>query len=183
MGKEDAEYADYADGRGTFSVRQRGGATLLHGHLTQAILGAFYAVHSELGHGFLENVYSNALAVLLDAARLRIDREVPFQVMFHGHLIGSYRADFVVESKVIVEIKSNRTILAAHKSQVLNYLRASGLRVGLLLNFGESAEFARVVSTRSAPRPSAQSAQSASSSPVSTRSRTSPTTGSHGTPS
>jgi GxxExxY protein len=154
MGKEDADCADYAEGRGASRVRQPGGARLLHGQLTDAILGAFYAVHTELGHGFLESVYSNALAVLLDAARLRIDREVPFQVMFHGHLIGLYRADFVVQSSVVVEVKANRTILPAHKAQLLNYLRASGLRVGLLLNFGESAEFKRVVSTRSAPRPS-----------------------------
>jgi GxxExxY protein len=155
MEKADAECADFAEGRGASRVRRPGGARLLHGQLTDAILGAFYAVHTELGHGFLESVYSNALAVLLDAATLRIDREVPFQVMFHGHLIGLYRADFVVQSSVVVEVKANRTILPAHKAQLLNYLRASGLQVGLLLNFGQSAEFTRVVSTRSAPRPSA----------------------------
>jgi GxxExxY protein len=127
MAKEDAEYADCAEGHGAFPGRQPGGARLLHEQLTEAILGAFYSVHTELGHGFLEGVYSNALAILLRAAGLKIDREVTFQVMFHGHLIGCYRADFVGESKVIIEIKANRTILAAHKSQVLNYLRASGL--------------------------------------------------------
>jgi GxxExxY protein len=77
-----------------------------------------------------------------------------FEIVFHNRNIGTYRADLIVASSVIVEVKATRTILPAYKAQLLNYLRASGLRVGLLLNFGESAEFTRVVSTRGAPRPS-----------------------------
>jgi GxxExxY protein len=126
----------------------------LHGRLTDAVIGAFYSVHTELGYGFLEGVYSNALVVLLQSAGLPVEREVSFEIVFHNHNIGTYRADLIVDSRVIVEVKATRIILPAYKAQLLNYLRASGLQVGLLLNFGESAEFARVVSTRSVPRPS-----------------------------
>jgi GxxExxY protein len=151
MGKEDA---DYAEERGALPARPASGARLLHGHLTDAVIGAFYSVHTELGYGFLERVYSNALVVLLQAAGLPVEREVSFEIVFHNHNIGTYRADLIVDSRVIVEVKATRIILPAYKAQLLNYLRASGLRVGLLLNCGESAEFARVVSTWSAPRPS-----------------------------
>jgi GxxExxY protein len=154
MKKEDAEYADCAEGRGALPARRASGARLLHGHLTDAIIGAFYSVHTELGYGFLEGVYSNALVVLLQAANLPVEREVSFEIVFHNRNIGTYRAGLIVASSVIVEVEATRTILPAYKAQLLNYLRASGLRVGLLLNFGESAEFTRVVSTRSAPRPS-----------------------------
>ena len=128
---------------------------LLHGDVSKAILGAFYAVHSELGSGFLEAVYANALTVLLQRAGLSVTRQVPFEIFFHGMGIGNYRADMVVESRIIVEVKAGRAIIAQHKAQLLNYLRASRLEVGLLLNFGASAEFRRVVFSRSAPSNSA----------------------------
>jgi GxxExxY protein len=108
-----------------------------------------------LGSGFLEAVYANALTVLLERAGLRVVRQVPFEILFHGVGIGNYRADMVVESRIVVEVKAGRAIIAQHKAQLLNYLRASQLEVGLLLNFGASAEFRRVVLTRSAPRNSA----------------------------
>ena len=181
MGKEDAECTERAEVRGEGSKRSCG--SLLHGGITGSILGAFYAVHSQLGFGFLETVYSNALIVLLRAAGLDVRQEVPFEIRFHGHSIGFYRADLVVESKVIVEIKAGRTIIPAHGAQLLNYLRASNLEVGLLLNFGETASFKRVVLSTNTPRNSVGSAQSASSSPVPTRSQTFLTTGSPGTPS
>jgi GxxExxY protein len=155
MKEEDAGFADFAKKRGASPVRPGSGSPLLHGRLTKAILGAFYAVHTELGYGFLEAVYSNALVVLLRAAGLKVEREASFQVVFHNHLIGSYRADIVVDSRVIVEVKTAGAILPVNKAQLLNYLRASGLQVGLLLNFGGSAEFTRVVSTRNSPRPPA----------------------------
>jgi len=177
MGKEDA---DCAEGRGALPARRRSSVGLLYGRITNAVLASFYSVHTELGHGFLEGVYKNALAVMLRASGLRVEREVPFEIWFHGHSIGQYRADLIVADKVIVEVKGGRTIAVAHTRQVLNYLRASGLEVGLLLNFGQLPEFKRVVSTRSSPR---RSAQSASSSAVPTRSQTSRMTGSPGTPS
>jgi GxxExxY protein len=147
----DAEKAEDAELRGELQ-RTAVGGTLLHGETTATILGAFYAVHSELGFGFLEAVYANALVVLLKHAGLRVERQIPFEIQFHGHNVGHYRADLVVESRVIVEVKAGRCIIPQHTAQVLNYLRASRLRVGLLLNFGEKAEFKRVVWTRSPPR-------------------------------
>jgi len=100
----------------------------------------------------LEAVYANALTVLLRGARLQVDRQALFEVVFHGVTIVTYRADLIVESKIVVEIKAARAIDRAHCAQLLNYLKASKLEVGLLLNFGQSAQFSRVVSTNKHPR-------------------------------
>ena len=96
--------------------------------------------------------YANALTVLLQHAGIKVDRQVPFEIKFHGQSIGNYRADMVVESRIVVEIKAGRCIIPQHPAQLLNYLRASRLKVGLLLNFGDTAEFKRVVWTRNPPR-------------------------------
>ena len=141
--KEDAEGAESTELRGT---------DLRYHDISGPILGAFYAVHSELGSGFLEAVYANALTVLLRQAGLRVDRQVPFVIVFHGQSVGYYRADLIVDSRIVVEIKAGRAINPQHTAQLLNYLRASRLQVGLLLNFGEKAEFRRMVWTRSTPR-------------------------------
>jgi len=129
--------------------------TLIHSELTNVILGAFFAVHSEFGFGFLEAIYVNSLAVLLTHSRLRVEREVHYKVYFHNHLVGLYKADLVIDSKVIVEVKAARTIVRQHTTQLFHYLKASGLDLGLLLNFGERAEFRRVVCSRNTPPPSA----------------------------
>lgn len=121
---------------------------LLHSSVTEAIIGGCFAVHSELGSGFLESVYANALAVVLRNAGLTVEREVPYEVFYHGVSVGLYRADLVVESKVVVEVKTARTIDDAHMAQLRNYLRASGLAVGLALSFGAKAQFRRVVCER-----------------------------------
>jgi GxxExxY protein len=118
---------------------------LLFADLTDTILGAFYATHTELGYGFLEYVYRNAVAVLLREVGRKVEREVPYDLYFHGVLIGRYRADLVVERKVVVEVKAARAIDASHYEQLRNYLRASCLRVGLLLNFGQEATFRRII--------------------------------------
>lgn len=148
--KADAENAEGAER--AESAELGGKTVLLHADITGVILGTFYAVHSELGSGFLEVVYENALTVLMRHAGLRVDHQVPFEIVFHGQCIGRYRADMVVESRIVVEIKAARCIIPQHCAQLLNYLRASGLQVGLLLNFGERAEFKRVVWTRNPPR-------------------------------
>ncbi len=121
---------------------------LLYQESTRIILGAFNAVHSELGYGFLESVYSNAISVLLNGAGLRVEREVPYEIRFHGQHVGTYRADLVVQSRIVVEVKSSNAIAQPHVAQLLNYLRASRLTVGLLLNFGAQGEFKRVIWTR-----------------------------------
>ena len=118
---------------------------LLHGEITGLILAAMYDVHNELGFGFLETVYKNALAVALRELGLRVDRNVAYEVHYHGVLVGRYSADLVVELKVNVEAKTARSLDTAHLKQTLNYLRSSELEVGLAINFGLTAQFKRVV--------------------------------------
>lgn len=122
-----------------------------HARITRSIIGALFEVHGELGEGFLERVYANAMAVVLRGAGHRVDREVPFEIHFRGETIGRYIADLVVDSSVVVEVKAASGIDRAHRAQLINYLRASGLHVGLLLNFGGSAQFKRVVATTRRP--------------------------------
>ena len=144
-----ADWADGADGRRSDSSIDAG---LLFRKTTNAILGGFYSVYNSLGFGFLESVYTNALIICLTRAGLQVDQQTPYEVFFRGQSIGMYRADLVVESTVIVEIKAARTIIPQHLYQLRNYLRVSQLRVGLLFNSGEKPEFRRVIWTRSDPR-------------------------------
>lgn len=104
--------------------------------LTQKIIGAGFAVSNGLGHGFLEAVYRNALAEELRLAGLSAEREKPFPVSYRDKQVGIYVADLVVEGRVIVELKAVTQLGEASVAQVLNYLRASRLSVGLLMNFG-----------------------------------------------
>lgn len=120
----------------------------LHGQLTNAIIGAMFEVHNVLGSGFLESVYANALTVELQRRRVPVERNVPFEVMYRGESVGRYVADLVVDGRVIVETKVAKAIDPVHRAQLLNYLRASGLEVGLVVNFGSSVQFKRVVWTR-----------------------------------
>ena len=132
-----ADGADSADRRGD-GVQSDDGTGLLHGDVTGAVIGGMYIVHGELGAGFFERVYANALCVVLQAAGLAVEREVIFDVMFRGVCVGRYRADIIVERKVVVEVKAGREIHSEHVSQVVNYLR----------NFGSSAKHKRVIATR-----------------------------------
>ena len=118
---------------------------LAHGGITREIIGAFYDVFNELGHGYSESVYANALPLALGTRGVQFVREPALAVYFRGVAVGEFRADLVVERRVLVELKVADHIAAAHESQVLNYLRASGLRVGLILNFGAKAGVRRVV--------------------------------------
>jgi GxxExxY protein len=95
--------------------------------LTQKIIGAFYEVYNELGHGFLESVYENALALVLSDAGLRVERQKPIAVWFRGRIVGEFRADLVVEGRVIVETKAGRMLERVHDAQLLNYLRATDM--------------------------------------------------------
>ena len=120
-------------------------SALLHGEITGLIIAAMYDVHNELGFGFLELVYKNALAAALRELGLRVGRNVAYEVHYHGFLIGRYSADLVVEEKVNVETKTARSIDTAHLKQAVNYLKASELEVGLAINFGLTPQFKRVV--------------------------------------
>ena len=132
------------------STRPRKGSieSFPHADLTEAIIGGFYTVHRKLGAGFLESVYKNALAIELRKRGLRVDRNVPYEIRYDGELIGRFVADFVVESKVIVEGKVARSIGTSHREQTLNYLQASKLEVGLVLNFATAPQFRRLVRSR-----------------------------------
>lgn len=118
---------------------------LLHRDISKRVIGAFFDTYNELGHGFLEGVYEAALALRLEECGLAVERQLPIEVRFHGQVVGCFRADLLVESCVLVEVKAGRGLLAAHEAQLLNYLKATGIQLGLLLNFGARAEFRRRV--------------------------------------
>jgi GxxExxY protein len=128
---------------------------LEHKDLTDRIIRAFYRVYNTLGYGFLEKVYENALAITLRGMGLRVEQQIPVRVYFEGQLVGEYIADILVEGVVLLELKSAETIHQSHKAQLLNYLKATRISVGLILNFGPKAEFVRQVFTHPHPRKSA----------------------------
>jgi GxxExxY protein len=105
--------------------------------LTQKILEGAFAVHNALGCGYLEKVYSNAVLTELNQLGLASEREVPFKVKYKDIIVGDYCADLIVEHRVQVELKACAALDSVHEAQILNYLKASGIRVGLLLNFGK----------------------------------------------
>ncbi len=120
---------------------------LAHGQITHEIIGAFYDVYNALGFGFVESVYANALALTLAKRGVQFERERLLPVRYRDVLVGEFRTDLVVDGKVVVELKAAERIVAAHESQLLNYLRSSGLSVGLILNFGPSATKRRLIWT------------------------------------
>jgi GxxExxY protein len=127
---------------------------LLHKQLSFAIIGAAMEVHSILGGGFLEAVYQSALEKELNLRGIPFNHQVELPVMYKGELIGIYKADLVVDAKIIVEIKSVSRLNSAHDAQAIHYLTATGLELALLLNFGGgSLDYRRVVKTekKSAP--------------------------------
>ncbi|EWY39527.1 GxxExxY protein [Skermanella stibiiresistens SB22] len=105
--------------------------------MTEKIIGCAFAVSNTLGHGFLENVYKNALALEIEAAGLFVRKEQPFPAHYRDNQVGLYIADLVVDNTVIVELKATAVLTPVHLSQVLNYLKACRLPVGLILNFGQ----------------------------------------------
>ena len=112
--------------------------------LTEKIIRVFYEVYNELGFGFLESVYREAMRIALGEAGFRVEAEVPVPVSFRGKLVGVFRADIVVDGRIIVELKTAELISKAHEAQVLHYLRASEMEVGLVMNFGPVAKFRRI---------------------------------------
>jgi GxxExxY protein len=103
--------------------------------ITYAINGAVFEVNSILGPGFLEKVYENALLIELKKKGLKAMNQVPIKVSYKGEVVGDYTADILVEDQVIVELKTVENLDRAHEAQLLNYLKATGLHVGLLVNF------------------------------------------------
>ena len=121
--------------------------TMKHKDLTGKIINCAYKVHTVLGFGFLENVYQNALVHELQKAGLEVQKEQPIQVLYDGQVVGDFAADIVVAGSIIVELKSIQTLHPAHQAQVSNYLKATGVEVGLLINFGQELDIKRVVNS------------------------------------
>ena len=143
---------------------------LFERELSHRIVGAFYDVYNALGYGFLEPVYRKALARELTTRGFHVATEVPAEVRYDGEVVGQFRADILVESRIVLELKASRTLASADEMQVLNYLRATDLELGILLHFGPKPAFRRFVSTNSPSRrvhsrSFASSASSVSSSP------------------
>ena len=111
--------------------------------LTERIIGCAYAVHNALGPGFLEKVYENALRIELDEAGLAVEQQKPVPVCYRGQVVGDFYADLIVEGKVIVELKAVHSVAKEHEVQLVNYLTATGIDDGLLINFGSSVEVKR----------------------------------------
>ncbi len=108
---------------------------LIEGDLTEKILGAGFKVQNTLGAGFLEKVYENALSLELKKAGPTVESQKAFPVRYEGTVVGDYLADLVVSAKVVVECKAVNNLDVVHEAQLMNYLKASGIRVGLLINF------------------------------------------------
>jgi len=118
---------------------------LKHGLVTDQILRVFYDVYNELGHGFLESVYHRSLVLALESTGLKVCSQVGIPVWFRGQQVGNFIADLLVENCVLLELKAARSLDSSHHAQLRNYLKATEIEVGLLLNFGERPEFKRVI--------------------------------------
>jgi GxxExxY protein len=130
-------------------------STFPYAELTRQIIGVFFEVFRELGHGFSEVVYQRALLIALRQAGLRVESEVQLPVFFRGHCVGAFQADLVVDCAILIEVKASKMIEGYAQAQLLNYLKAAGGGTGLLLNFGPKPDFKRLVMgnpTTSLPR-------------------------------
>jgi len=116
-----------------------------HSELTDTIIGVFYEVYNELGFGFLESVCRNSIRFALSDKGLAVEQEVRVAVFFRGQNVGDFRADLVVNGAILLELKTAENIIAAHESQVLNYLRSTALELGLILNFGPRPQVHRLL--------------------------------------
>ena len=124
-----------------------------HSDLTGKIIECAYNVHNTLGFGFLESVYQNALLIELRKSGIQAEKEKPIKVHYDKQIVGDYIADIIVEDKVILELKAVKEIHPAHEAQLVNYLKATGIEVGLLINFGQSVEISRKVLDRTKSKP------------------------------
>ena len=118
---------------------------LIEARLTESIIGAFYEVYNHLGFGFLESIYVRALVIELEDRGHRVEREVVVDIYYKGRFVGRHRLDLVVDGKAILELKSRELFPAFGPKQCLSYLKATRMEVGLVLHFGPSPKFKRVV--------------------------------------
>ena len=106
--------------------------------LTHKIIGCAYKVHNVLGPGFLEKVYENSLRIELERLGLEVKQQEPINVLYDGQVVGEYYADLWVDERVVIELKAAQVLVKRHEVQLVNYLAATGIDCGLLLNFGSS---------------------------------------------
>jgi len=119
------------------------GKDMLHSNITERIIQAFYKVNNSLRFGFLEKVYENAMAIELRKLGCKVEQQHNIKVYYEGQEVGDYYADLLVEDLVIVELKAAESLRDEHEAQLINYLKATKIEIGLLLNFGQKAEFKR----------------------------------------
>lgn len=120
---------------------------LLYKDITDRIIKAFYEVYNELGYGFLEKVYENALFLELSTLGLICEKQKKINVFYDNQIVGEYYADIIVNDAVIIELKAAETLCEEHEFQLINYLKATEIEVGLLLNFGKKPQFKRKIFT------------------------------------
>lgn len=115
----------------------------LYEEITKKIIKCFYKIYDELGSGFLESVYEKALMIELKDIGLKADNQKSLDVYYKNQLVGEFKSDIIAEDKIIIEIKSVTKLTAQHEAQLINYLKATGIKVWLLVNFGDKLEFKR----------------------------------------
>jgi len=116
---------------------------MIEEELTGKVIELFYKVYNILGYGFLEKIYHNAMIIELQKAGLKVETKKQIKVYYNGQVVGEFEADLIVEEKVIIELKAKETSNQAHEAQLINYLRATEIEIGLLLNFGKEPQFKR----------------------------------------
>jgi GxxExxY protein len=119
----------------------------LHKELTDAIIGRFYHVYNKLGYGFSEKVYENALCIALRKVGLKAEKQNKIEVYYEDELVGDYKADIIVNDCVILELKAATLVVGEHEAQLMNYLKATKIEVGYILNFGPKPQFSRRIFT------------------------------------
>jgi len=119
----------------------------LHQEITERIIKCFYEVYNQLGYGFLEKVYERAMLKELSGKGLRVQSQVPVKVFYKGENVGDYFADVIVNELIIVELKATEAVVEEHELQLINYLKATEMEIGLLLNFGRKPEVRRKIFT------------------------------------
>lgn len=118
---------------------------LLHKEITEKIIKSFYKVYNTLGYGFLEKVYENAMSIELRKMGLELMCQFPITVFYESEIVGAYYADIIVNDLVVIELKASNALLEEHECQLINYLKATEIELGLLMNFGKEAEYKRKV--------------------------------------
>jgi len=121
----------------------------IHKDISELIIKAFYTVYNELGFGFSEDIYQNAMQIELNYLGLKIEAQKELNVFYQKNIVGTFKADFVVNNLVIVELKAVNFLADADELQILNYLKATNIELGLLMNFGKNAEIKRKIFSNS----------------------------------